>query len=185
MRCIRCPCWEVLRKNWFQILTASSRFSPDGKQFAFVRGNPSQGEVSAILANADGSAERPLATRRMVPGPFSGPAWSPDGKVIAWPATSLDGGVIYTTLVEVQLADGSQRTINSQRWWRIGDLAWLRDGSGLVFTARESFASPAQIWYVSYGEGQVRKITNDLSDYVSLSLTEESDALVTVESERI
>ena len=160
-------------------------FSPDGKQFAFVRGNPSQGEVSVILANADGTAERPLATRRMVPGPFSGPAWSPDGKVIAWPATYSDASGIYTTLVEVQLADGSQRTINSQRWWRVGDLAWLRDGSGLVFTARESFASPAQIWYVSYGEGQVRKITNDLNDYVSLSLTAESDDLVTVESERV
>src|SRR5438874_3806629 len=160
-------------------------FSPDGKQFAFVRGNPSQGEVSVILANADGTAERPLATRRMVPGPFSGPAWSPDGKIIAWPAMSLDGGVIYTTLVEVQLADGSQRTINSQRWWRLGDLAWLRDGSGLIFTARETFASPTQIWYVSYGEGQLRNITNDLNDYVSLSLTAESDVLVTVESERV
>ena len=160
-------------------------FSPDGKQFAFVRGNPSQGEVSVILANADGTAERPLATRRMVPGPFSGPAWSPDGKVIAWPATYSDASGIYTTLVEVQLADGSQRTINSQRWWRLGDLAWLRDGSGLIFTARETFASPTQIWYVSYGEGQLRKITNDLNDYVSLSLTAESDVLVTVESERV
>ena len=138
-----------------------------------------------ILANADGTAERPLATRRMVPGPFSGPAWSPDGKVIVWPATDSDASGIYTTLVEVQLADGSQRTINSQRWWRLGELAWLRDGSGLVFTARESFASPAQIWHVSYPEGQVRRITNDLNDYVSLSLTAESDVLVTVESERI
>ena len=160
-------------------------FSPDGKQFAFVRGNPSQGEVSVILANADGTAERPLATRRMVPGPFSGPAWSPDGKVIVWPATYSDASGIYTTLVEVQLADGSQRTINLQRWWRLGELAWLRGGSGLVFTARESFASPAQIWHVSYPEGQVRRITNDLNDYVSLSLTAESDVLVTVESERI
>src|SRR5207247_11165729 len=65
------------------------------------------------------------------------------------------------------------------------ELSALRYGSGLVFTGRESFASPAQIWYVSYGEGQVRKITNDLNDYVSLSLTAESDVLVTVESERV
>src|SRR5207244_10155781 len=113
-------------------------FSPDGKQFAFLRGNPSQGEVSVILANADGTAERPLATRKMIPGPLiSGLAWSPNGKVIVWPATYSDASGIYTTLVEVQLADGSQRTINSQRWWRLGDLAWLRDGSGLVFTSRE------------------------------------------------
>src|SRR6266571_3959511 len=84
------PLFGGTAKKLISDIDSMVTFSPDGKQFAFVRGNPSQGEVSVILANADGTAERPLATRRMVPGPFSGPAWSTDGKVIAWPATSLD-----------------------------------------------------------------------------------------------
>jgi DNA-binding winged helix-turn-helix (wHTH) protein len=55
-------------------------FSPDGKQFAFVRRPPGATE----LVIADGSHERTLAVRKS-PDFFSnaGPSWSPDGKLIA------------------------------------------------------------------------------------------------------
>lgn len=39
-------------------------FSPDGKQFAFTRSNRLQSESSIIIANADGSGERKLATHK-------------------------------------------------------------------------------------------------------------------------
>src|SRR5205809_74569 len=72
-----------------------------------------------------------------------------------------------------------------QRWWRVERLAWLRDGSGLVFTAKEGIASPSQIWHLSYPGGQARRITNDLHNYLGLSLTADSAALVTVQSEQV
>jgi Tol biopolymer transport system component len=40
-----------------------------------------------------------------------------------------------------------------------------------------------QIWHVSYPDGEVRKITNDLNNYSQLSLTADSGALVTVQTE--
>ena len=160
-------------------------FSPDGKQIAFLRGYPSQGELRVLVANADGTAERKVATRKLGVGPFGDPAWSIDGKVIIYPVENTDANGDFMTLLELRVADGSEKAIGSQRWWRIGHMAWLRDGSGLVFTARESVASPSQIWYLAYPRGEAHRITNDLNEYLGMSLTADSSALVTVQSEQI
>jgi len=160
-------------------------FSPDGKQLAFLRGYPLQGETAVLVANADGTSERKLASGRLALGPFGNPAWSPDGKVIAYPAEIADANSNYMPLREVRVADGSEKPISSQRWWRVERLAWLREGSGLVFTAREGIASPSQIWHLSYPGGQAHRVTNDLHNYLGLSLTADSAALVTVQSEQV
>ena len=162
-------------------------FSPDNKQLAFVRFVPDRGESLLILANADGTAERRLAVRKY-PDSFSrsnpGPAWSPDGKVIVCNAGSTDETGPYMNLVEVRVADGTIKPITSQRWWAVGHAVWLRDGSGLVFTAREQTSSPSQLWRISYPSGEAHKITNDLNDYLGVSLTADCTALVTVQSGR-
>lgn len=160
-------------------------FSPDGKQFSFLRGYPTQGKMAVLVSNLDGTSERKLITHGLALGPFGDPSWSPDGKVIAYPAENTDANGDFMTLLEVRVADGSEKPIGSQRWWRLGRTAWLRDGSGLVFTGRETVASPSQIWYVSYPGGEARKITNDLNDYLDVSLTADSSALVTVQSEQV
>src|SRR4029078_5402351 len=63
-------------------------FSPDGKQFAFERYDPISAESSLIIANADGSGERKLASRSGHEF-FSSTslAWSPDGKLISCAAS--------------------------------------------------------------------------------------------------
>src|SRR5256884_828794 len=64
-------------------------FSPDGKRFAFERRYVSEGEDAVIIANADGTGEQKLATRKHPDFFLGGAAWSPDGRTIAWP---LGGG---------------------------------------------------------------------------------------------
>ena len=39
-------------------------FSPDGKEFAFVRGFPDEGKSAVMVASADGSKQRAIATRK-------------------------------------------------------------------------------------------------------------------------
>src|SRR5262249_53205074 len=129
---------------------------------------------------------RQIATRRIPAGPNLGEAaWSPDSKVIVWPAINSDPSGTFTTLIQVQVPEATEKPISLQRWKSIGRLSWLPDGSGLVFNARERVASPSQIWYLSYPTGEVHRITNDLNDYTGVSLTANADALVTVKSEEI
>ena len=162
-------------------------FSPDNKQFAFLRGNPGKREVALMLANADGTAERALSVRKhpdSFPDFGAAPAWSADGTIIITPAGSADAGGPYMVLVEVSVADGSVKQITPGRWSEVGQTVWLRDGSGLLFSAREHPSSPSQLWHISYPGGEVHRITNDLNDYLGVSLTADSTALVSVQSER-
>jgi Tol biopolymer transport system component len=88
------------------------------------------------------------------------------------------------TLVEVRVADGAVRRITTQRWWRVGSAAWTNDGRGLVFTAKEQDSVPFQLWYASCPGGEVRRVTNDVNNYEGVSLTADSAAAVTVQSEQ-
>jgi eukaryotic-like serine/threonine-protein kinase len=151
-------------------------FSPGGRQLAFVRDNPGS-ETSLVVTESDGTGERQLSARK-IPNPFSeqGISWSPDGKTLAIGAYS--GGECY--VVTVQLADGVVKRIGSKGWRHVLRVAWLSDSSGFVLGAQDSANGPLQLWELSYPEGQARRITNDLNDYVDLNMTADSSALVTV-----
>lgn len=166
--------------------------SPDSQRIAYVRWSPTQRESGLWLANIDGTAEQKLATRKDpetfgrwgASGVNGGPAWSPDGKVIACGVSGFENSAFYGTIAEVQVADGEQRLISSQRWARGGRVAWLRDGNGLVMNAVDPASGPySQLWYISYPEGKARRITNDLNDYSDVTVTVDSTALVAIQTE--
>jgi eukaryotic-like serine/threonine-protein kinase len=162
--------------------------SPDGRRLAFLRTNTPRGETALVVANADGTGERQVAVRKS-PNNFSagGPSWSPDGKLIASGVLNSELGGATTTVVVVEVESGAERQITSQTWLAASarQVAWLADGSGLVFIALDSTTSSYQIWHISYPDGEVRKITNDLNNYSRVSLTADSSVLVTVQTEII
>ncbi len=160
-------------------------FSPDGKRLAFVRSDATQGIEMLIVANADGSAEQQLASRKYPDhlSTASAPVWSPDGQRIAYGVLSSDERGFYMKLAEVRVADKREQLITPQRWLEVGQAAYLADGSGLVLTAQDENSSVLQLWYLSYPGGEARRFTNDLSDYRGVSLSADSHALLTVQSQ--
>ena len=50
--------------------------------------------------------------------------------------------------------------------------------------AKETEVSPSQLWFLSYPGGEARRITNDLNHYADVSLTANSNTLVTLQSNR-
>jgi eukaryotic-like serine/threonine-protein kinase len=159
-------------------------FSPDGKQFVLVRANhPNLGESALVIANVDGSGERTLAVKkspeRFSPLFFTGPSWSPDGKIVA----STVGGVAgRSKVVGFSVADGSEKDLTSHSWTFSARVQWLPDMSGLLVVAGDN-PTASQLWIISYPGGAVRRVTNDLNGYRAIGLTDDGKKLATVQSQ--
>src|SRR5262249_9161661 len=111
-------------------------FSPNGQYFAFVRNFPAQREHALIIARRDGSEEHKLA-KRTRPEELSplGPSWSPDGRLIACATEGIEQGDFFMRILAFRVEDGSSEPIGSQKWSYIGQVAWLSDGGGVIFSA--------------------------------------------------
>jgi serine/threonine protein kinase/Tol biopolymer transport system component len=157
-------------------------FSPDGKRFVFVRQSDKTKTSYLMLANSDGTGEQTLEVLTNPPS-FSdnGPAWSPDGKRIAVADNpSGDFGKYAAEIVDV---DSKTKTrLGSMDWVSPDQMAWLPDGSAILFNARVSRTSlNAQLYSLSYPDAEVRRVTNDLNFYNGTSITSDSSALVSAQ----
>ena len=155
-------------------------FAPDGKRFAFFRRY--QDRNALFIVNTDGTEETELTSRNLPQRLWDypcGPAWSPDGKKIACGAfMQRESGHVTTNLIEVRIDDGAERILATGDWRAVAGLSWLTDGSGLLINAFYRYSMGVnQIWHVSYHRGEVRRITNDATDYEGLSLTADSSVV--------
>ncbi|HJP94465.1 MAG TPA: protein kinase [Pyrinomonadaceae bacterium] len=165
-------------------IDAPISFSPDGKQFVLIRGNyPGPGESALVIANTDGSGERNLVVKKVPQGfaPifFTGPSWSPDGKIIAATVGTLGG---RSKVMGYSVADGSERELSPESWAFAARVQWLPDMSGLLLVAGDTPAS-AMLWHVNYPDGRVRRITNDLNIYRAIGLTQDGKMFTTVQAQ--
>ena len=158
--------------------------APDEKRFAFIRAIEANEEQRLVVARFDGGGEQVLASRRG--NDFLGTeglSWSADGKWIAAPAGSFAGGLGRTVLA-VSPDGKQQKTIVNPNWFYIAGVAWLPDGSGLLTAGSQVEKPETQLWRLSFPDGKGRRITNDLNNYVTPSVTADGKSLVSVQEER-
>ena len=163
---------------------APPTFSPDGTRLAFMKMN--QEESRLIVANADGTNETVLVSRRepdYLNMYWYAPAWSLDGKSIAFPVNQSDGNGRYETVLAVDVETRVERRLTDAHWQQVGQPRWLADG--LVVTASETSTGPKQLWHISLPGGAASRIARDLNDYQNLSLTSDAKTLAVIQNHTV
>jgi Tol biopolymer transport system component len=162
-------------------------FSPDGKQFAYVRAQSSQGPTSELVtANIDGTDQKVLFRGKIAANWFDnhGPSWSPDGKYIAAGMNKLDASG-YSNGIWLFDMNGKMTEFVPKLKGQVARVVWLHDGSGLVFSGTPGIGmNNSQLFIAAYPGGEVSRITNDLNSYgmLSLGVTADGSALITIQA---
>ena len=166
--------------------SANITFSPDGQRMAYVDEDLKSGQSRLLVAKTDGSEPRQLASRKVsFPGEnYFIIRWSPDGRRIAAVSYSATQSTNSFALVEIDVATGREQTIAGRTWRTVNDFAWLPDGSGLLLAAQEKTGIPSQLWIVGYPSGNARRVSNDLSEYNSASLSADGSNIASVQTNR-
>lgn len=102
--------------------------SPDGSRLAFVRAD------QIVVTDADGDGARLVAPIALGPETVAAPAWSPDGKQLAYTTAVGCGQVVCETweVWTVNVATGARRRIAAAG----KDPSWAPDGLRLVYSGR-------------------------------------------------
>ena len=151
-------------------------FSPDEKRIAYFRGNdPIVGQYRLLSANPDGSDEKVVLIDKG-PSPGFSPAWSIDGKKIAYVSPQR------TAIDLFDVADGKTSPLVSFQDRVLFEMQWLPNGRGLaVLYSGAPTHFQQQVGYISYPDGAFRAITRDTNVYDTLTLSSDGKMLATVQ----
>lgn len=156
--------------------------SPDGRQIAFPRGNPTEYKMFIVVAETDGSGERIIATRT-TPDYYTAwgpaPVWSPDGEHLTV-VTGWDGSE-EMRLVEINLQSGLERELKMQDTWAIIDFIGWASREELIISAHKKGEINLQIWSVKFPEGSAERVTNDFNHYTSFNVSKDAGKIVAVQ----
>lgn len=167
--------------------------SPDGKQFAFIRHNPTDGGDTIFFVDNEGkNLEAFVKTKEVGFNKFIDVIWSNDGNKL------FIGGFENTqdpknkvkflalNLEDKKVADLEELNIlNEQHWVNAYNFKSLKDGSGFVFIGKQNTDDSMQIWFLSRTEGKIKQITTDTSDYNSVSVSDNGKTIVATKVDRI
>lgn len=130
-----------------------------------------------MIATTDAEEDRVLSARQL-PGAFgdSGPAWSPDGRIIA---VTVIRGPSALSVLGVRVTDGSEEPILSDgKLSLIRHLTWLPGGKSLIAMASPRRGEPPGMWRVTFPGDTATKLTDDLTVYEDgLSLAADGTAV--------
>lgn len=136
----RCTLWRVGREGGppqplarcAALFTPSLDWSPDGRSIAFSA--EASGAAGLFAVAPDGSGLRRLSTAAPLAMPDHQPAWSPDGKRLAFVRQDPADGT--RDLFELE-PGGPARRVTTLRLYRWHGLTWADNGQDLVFSTTQ------------------------------------------------
>ena len=157
---------------------SSIDFSPDGKRIVYLRHTGIENYL--LTANADGTGEKRLLT---LPAKelMRLPAWAPDGRTIAFGID--EAGMGSSNCIAAISSQGGRERRFLRSVAGIMGLTWLPDQSGLMITAVPASLEDPALWVVSYPDGGLRRVNNDLAGYYGVSFAHNARDLVTVKKQ--
>ena len=157
-------------------------FSPAGNQFVFHRADDQHGQAQIVVAGTAGG-ERIIAGSQY-PLYAGKPQWSPRGDSIAFAATPAKF-FHWKLMAQPARRDAPAWEITPKEWYRIGSLAWIAGGRAILVEAEDTPNAEHQIWKVGYPDGRLQRLTADPNSYHGLSVSADSQILVSVRRESI
>jgi serine/threonine protein kinase/Tol biopolymer transport system component len=155
--------------------------APNGRRMLIwhtSREQPGVGELAIVDLN--GANERiimTLPTASLVSCP-----WSPDGNSVSLINRGYDAQGPYWNLSDITVADAKVKPILTKHRQPISGGFWLPDRSGLFLTITDETMGVAQVWYLSYPDGTLRRVTHDVSSYTISGLTADGKSLLAAQS---
>jgi Tol biopolymer transport system component len=137
---------RLISSTWLDLMP---RYSPDGRQIAFVSMRSGASEI--WICDSDGSNPRQLTFLNESPGNGT-PSWSPDGEHIAfslWKEGSVD---VYV----VSLSGGPPRRLTTGPSMEVSS-SWSQDGRWIYFHANQS--GRFEVWKAPAEGGDALQVT--------------------------
>ncbi len=154
--------------------------SSDGQRILFVRRNSDRLQI--ITANtADGGEERIVHTGQ--PDElFRDPKFSADDKSVFYSKRKTNNGKSLWSLVEIPVEGGVERTILDTNGERIGELAVLKNGQGILINKGDDASILQQLFHVSIADGKEKRLTNDLNSYHGISVSDDGNSIAATQN---
>jgi serine/threonine protein kinase/Tol biopolymer transport system component len=150
------PAMQVVPFTGSSGLEDDLAFSPNGQQAAFTWDGETGGDAHVYIKLIGTGSALALSSE---PGPDSSPAWSPDGRSIAYAhaadrmeiltVPALGGAKRKVASIAAAAPDGNSRVVT-----------WSPDGSSLLVSNQESSQNPAAIFSLSLQDGRKRRLTS-------------------------
>jgi len=151
--------------------------SPDGQRLAFKRGAGSQGsdQVQLLTSDVEGHDEHVVAQGV---GPlFWSVDWSADSKALVYINPDVHGETTDWYVAEIPATGGPEKRITQPSSRPLRGIVSMSNEQ-LLLTADDEATGLTQIWLLSRRDGEMRRLTHDLNQYLYVSVTRDGNEIL-------